>query len=238
MPDYKVIDLNTYPRRAHLEYFMSMERPQVNITVNVDVTELLSFCKRENYPFFLSFLHVVALSADEVPQLRQRIHRLTEEELRQQDSSKMVTEGTLAGIEIREYTESPTSHTETAGNEMYCYCSLYHHMPWKEYISSALRLQQDAREKASLEEDEEIEAFYFPTCVPWLHYSELVHPMTDRYDSNPRFSWGKYEEDFKGRLMMPLTVAFHHGLVDGIHIAGFYNNIGKNIKALIEEASR
>ncbi len=56
----------------------------------------------------------------------------------------------------------------------------------------------------------------------------------DRFDSNPRMSWGKYEEDFRGRLMMPLTIAAHHGLVDGIHIGRFYENVEKNMKALIE----
>lgn len=217
MINYSVIDLETYPRKAHLKYFMSMEHPQVNVTTDVDVTELKKFCKLKNCSFFLSFLHVAALSADSIPQMRQRIHRLEGDD-----------------FEIREYVESPTSHTESTGNELYCYCTLNHHMPWEEYITMASERQAEAREKGSLEEDEEIEAFYFPTCVPWFHYNDLVHPMTDKYDSNPRISWGKFEEDYRGRLMMPVTVATHHGLVDGIHIGKFYANIDKNIKALIE----
>lgn len=222
MIDYKVIDLNTYPRKAHLEYFMTMSHPQLNITAEVDVTELKQFCEKEGCSFFLSFLHVVALSADSIPQLRQRIHRLAP------------GDGSLPEFEIREYSQSPTSHTEATGDELYCYCALYHHMPWDEYIVTATKLQQEARARGSLEEDAEIEAFYFPTCIPWIHYSDVVHPMTDRFDSNPRFSWGKYAEDFRGRLMMPLTVAAHHGLVDGIHIGKFYENVEINIAALIE----
>lgn len=230
MIEYKTIDLNKYPRKAHLEYFMAMAHPQLNITAEVDVSDLIRFCKKENCSFFLSFLHIVALSADSIPQLRQRIHRLCPEEIKlQEHDSKQQYE-----YEIREYSQSPTSHTEAAGNELYCYCTLYHHLPWEEYIKAAAKQQKLARELGSLEEDAEIEAFYFPTCIPWIHYSDIVHPMADRFDSNPRFSWGKFTEDFRGRIMMPLTAAVHHGLVDGIHLGKFYANVEKNITALIE----
>ena len=230
MIEYKTIDLTEYPRKAHLEYFMNMAHPQFNITAEVDVTALIQFSKQEKCSFFLSFLHIVALSADSVPQLRQRIHRFSpgETKLRERDGEPPHE------YEIREYSQSPTSHTESAGNELYCYCALYHHMPWEAYIQTAAKQQKLARARGSLEEDAEIEAFYFPTCIPWIHYSEVVHPMTDRFDSNPRFSWGKFTEDFRGRMMMPLTVAAHHGLVDGIHIGKFYANVEKNIVALTE----
>ena len=95
MIDYKVIDMDTYPHKAHLDYFMSMQHPQVNLTSDIDVTDLIGFCKQEGCSFFLSFMHIVALSADEIPQFRQRIHRLSEDK-----------------FEIREYSQSPTSNTE------------------------------------------------------------------------------------------------------------------------------
>lgn len=223
MIGYKVIDMETYPRRAHLEYFMGMVHPQMNITADVDVTDLKRFCKEQGCSFFLAFLHVVALSADSIPQFRQRIHKLTAD-----------TDGSPASFEVREYEQSPTSHTEATGNEMYCYCCLNHHMPWAEYIESATKIQQQARETGTLDEDDEIEAFYFPTCLPWFYYRECMHPMADRYDSNPRLSWGKFEENFRGRLMMPLTVAVHHGLVDGLHVGKLFERVEKNMAALID----
>lgn len=234
MINYRIIDLNTYPHRAHLDYFMSMNSPQAGITAEVDVTELREFCRREKHSFFLAFLHVAALSADSIPQLRQRLHRLTPEELEEEKHAGALTEGPLAGIEIREYEQSPTSHTESTGNELYCYCTLYHHMPWDEYIAIAEKAQQKARQEGTLDEDDEIEAFYFPTCLPWIHYTSCMHPMTDAYDSNPRISWGKFEEDYRGRLMMPLTLVVHHGLVDGLQMGRFYQNVENNMKALVE----
>lgn len=233
MIDYRVIDLETYPRKAHLKYFMSMQYPQTCVTADVDVTDLRRFCRAENCSFFLAFLHVVALSADSIPQFRQRIHRLTPEELLLPKYASFPKSGSLSGFEIREYSQSPTSHTESAGNDLYGYCCLRHHMPWNEYIVSATEQQRKIRENLSLDEDSEIEAFYFPSCIPWIRFSQIIHPMVDRFDSNPKFSWGKYSEDFRGRLMMPLTVAVHHGLVDGLQLGKFYAEVEKNMAALI-----
>lgn len=220
MINYKVIDLNNYKHKAHLDYFMGMQYPQVNVTSNVDVTDLKSYCKREGISFFLTFLHIVAISADAIPQFRQRIHRLSP------DSDD---------FEIREYEQSPTSHTEATSDELYCYCPLFHHVPWAEYIDTATKEQQIARTTGTLEEHTEIEAFYFASSVPWLNYSSVVHPMENKFASNPIFSWGKFEEDFRGRLMMPMTVIVHHGLVDGKQIGMFYDNLSKNMALLLSK---
>lgn len=234
MIDYRIIDLDNYPHRAHLEYFMTMNMPQTGMTVEVDVTDLRAFCKREQCSFFLTFMHVAALSAEAVPQLRQRIHRLTEEELADPRHAGAPKQGPLAGLEIREYVECPTSNTESTGNDLYCYCANHHHMPWEEYIAQATENQRRARENGSLEEDPDIEAFCFPTCIPWVHYSDCIHPIADAYDSNPRISWGRFDPDFRGRLMMPLTIVVHHGLVDGLQMSRFYANVDENMKALTE----
>lgn len=217
MIEYTTIDLATYPRKEHLELFMGMQSPHAGVTAEVDVTDLKSFVKKEGCSFYLAFTHVAALAADSIPQFRQRIHRLTS-----------------GGYEIREYAECPTSGTESYGNGMYCYCNLNHHMSWKEYIEKATELQQQARNAGSLDEGEDSEALLYITCVPWIHYADCMHPTDGVFDSNPRISWGKFEEDYRGRLMMPLTVVVHHGLVDGIQLGQFYGNVQKNMTALVE----
>lgn len=234
MTDYRIIAMDTNPHLKHLEYFMGMMYPQLTITAMVDVTALRQFCKQENCSFFLTFLHITALSADSIPQLRQRLHQLTPEEMLLPGHNGAPTEGPLAGLEIREYEQCPTSHTEAAGKDLYGYCVLRHHMPWQEYITAAAKAQQEAREKGSLEEDKDIESCFFATCLPWIHYCSMTHPVTDRFDSNVRFSWGKFQEDCLGRMLMPLTIVAHHGLADGIHIGRFYENVDKNMAALVE----
>lgn len=217
MISYRTIDLAAYPRKAHLEYFMGMASPQTGLTVNVDVTDFKAFVKKEGCSFYLSFMHVVALAANSIPQFRQRIILLSS-----------------GGYEIREYEKCPTSHTEPCGNDMYCYCYLHHDMPWKEYIQTAAEQQKKARMAASLDEDSDSDALLLATCVPWVHYTNCIHPTDGVFDSHPRIGWGKFEPDFRGRLMMPLTVVVHHGLVDGIQLGQFYDNVQKTMSDLVE----
>lgn len=202
------IDMENFPRRAHFDYFRSMTNPYVGVTVQVDVTELVDFCKRENCPFYLTMIHLAALAADGVPEFRQRIR----------------------GDGIVEYDACPTSHTELLDDGTYCYCALRHELPLRKYLAYAEEERKRCRENPSIEEEDDVESEYFISTLPWLHYTAFVQPTTMNGDSNPRITWGKYEENERGRKMLPVTVLVHHALVDGLQISQFYDNLNREIK--------
>lgn len=205
----KIIELNTYKRLDHFNHFRSYSYQSVGVTVDVDVTSLIEFCKKNSYSFYLLFIHCVALAADEVPELRQRI----------------------IDNQIVEYDECPTSHIELLNDSTYCYCTLHHHMPLNEYIEIANKTRQLATCKASIIEDDEKDSFYFITCLPWFKYSQFIQPTGE--ETNPMICWGKYELDFKNRYMLPVTIQANHALVDGIHLGMFYENLNKQINSII-----
>lgn len=204
------IDMETFPRRAHFDYFCSMTNPYLGVTVNVDVTELVRFCKREKCSFYLAMIHLSALAADGVPEFRQRIR----------DGG------------IVEYSACPTSHTELLDNGTYCYCTLHHDMDWKTYLAYAEDTRARCREHPSIEETDSVESEYFVSSLPWLNYTALIQPTTVGDESNPRITWGKYEENGTGRLLLPLTVLVHHALVDGFQLSRFYENLKREIETL------
>ena len=201
---YKIIDMDTYVRKEHFSYFRSLPYPYAGLTVDVDVTGLLDRCRKQGHSFYLSFMHLAALAADEVPQFRQRIH----------DGG------------IVEYDECPTSHTELLEDGTYCYCTLHHHMEFEEYLKQAEEKRIECKNNG-ITEDEDVESMYFISTLPWLHYTSLIQPVASKDESNPRITWGKYERNVEGRYMMPVSVLVHHALVDGVHIAAFYNNLNR-----------
>ena len=207
------IDLEKYDRRQHFEYFSSLQYPYVGITSDVDVSELVRFCKTRNYSFYLTFLHAAALAADGVKELRQRIH-----------------EGGII-----EYGECPTSHIELLDNSTYCYCTLHHHRPLEEYIPYAVEARNLCRQNGSIDEDDDSESMYFISTFPWRHYTAMIQPVAGGEESNPRITWGKFQEDHHGKLQLPVTLLAHHALVDGIHIAMFYQNLEREIQTLLIE---
>ena len=100
----RVIDLTGDPRRAHFDYFRSMQNPMAGVTVNVDVTGLVNRCKAKGLSFYLAFIHMAALAANDVPELKRRI-----------------VDG-----HVVEYDACGTSHIEPLPDGSYCYCTLYH----------------------------------------------------------------------------------------------------------------
>ncbi len=203
----QILDMENYKRRSHFDYFRSLPYPYVGTTVNVDVTDALQFSREKKRSFYLTFLHAAALAADGVKELRQRIR----------------------GEQIVEYSECPTSHIELLDDSSYCYCTLHHHMDLKVYYEQA-EIARKACTENGIEEDEAVEAMYFISTLPWLHYSALIQPVAGGDESNPRITWGKYEENDKGRIVMPVSILAHHALIDGIQIARFYQNLDHEIQ--------
>ena len=198
---YTVLDLSQYPRRAHFDYFRQMAYPYVGVTCDVDVTELVAQARVNKQPFFLTLLWYVSQAANAVPEFRQRIR----------------------GDSIVQYDWCPTSHTVAREDGTYSYCELDASMPLADYLPQAIALQREAKEHGSIHETD-MEPLLFVSTVPWLHYTSLTQPVPSPADSNPRITWGKYAEH-DGRLLLPMTLLCHHALVDGLHLAQFYEHL-------------
>lgn len=203
---YHSVDMSADPRRAHFEYFKTMANPYVGITVEVDITQFLSGCKAKGYPFFLTFLYAVGRAANAVPQLRQRIR----------DGG------------VIEYDRCPTSHTVLREDGTYSYCELDCDKLLPEFLPEAAKAHAEAKLHRKLDDGDDPQRLFFLSCLPWVSYTAVVQPMPFPADSNPRITWGKYFSR-DGKVLMPVTLLAHHALVDGIHLAAFYDALAKEL---------
>lgn len=207
---YRYLDLESYKRKNHFEYFNTLAYPYVGVSVNVDITELLKKVKAQGLPFFLTVCYCVCRGANAVPEFRQRIK-----------------EG-----RILEFDRCRTSHTVALKDGTYCYCTLCDTMPFPDYIPYALRAQERAKRANSIsEEKEETYELFFISTLPWISFTGLTQPVPVPADSNPRITWGKYFVQ-EGRTLLPVSVLCHHGLVDGVHIGRFFEEFEKEAGAL------
>lgn len=206
----KVLDMNTYKRKDHFEYFKSLAYPYVGVTVDVDITDFLEMIKEKKYPFFLSFLWCVNQACNEIPQFRQRI----------------------VNDSIVEYEYCHTSHTVSKEDETYAYCTLDARMSLDEFIQKSLPIHNQAKEEGNIEESaEEAQSLIFISTIPWISYTSLIQPVPIPADSNPRVTWGKYKEE-NGKVLMPVSTLCHHALVDGKHLANFYQALENKLKQI------
>ncbi len=208
--DYRYLDMETYKRKDHFAYFSSMAYPYAGLTVNVDITELLAVIKGQNLPFFLTICYCVSKAANKVTEFRQRI----------------------LDNKIIEFAHCQTSHTVALEDGTYCYCTLDDDRAFADYISYAQKAQEAAKQANTIEEEEaDIYDKFFISTLPWVSYTALVQPVPAPADSNPRITWGKYFTQGE-RVLLPVSVLCNHALVDGIHIADFYEKLEEQIRLL------
>lgn len=205
---YQVIDWESYPRRAHFEYFNAMADPYAGVTAEVDITRFLATCREEELPFFLSFLYCAGRAANAVPQLRQRV---------------------LAGRPV-EFAACDTSHTVLREDGTYSYCRLNCMQPFGSYLPAALAAQEEARIHGDLDDGEDALSLLFVSTLPWVRYTALRQPVPVPADSNPRLTWGRYGAS-GGRTLMPVTLLVNHALVDGVHMGQFYAALDRELAA-------
>jgi chloramphenicol O-acetyltransferase type A len=202
--DIKKIDMESYTRRAHFEYFNAMAYPYAGMTVNVDITELYNYIKKEGLPFFLTVLYAAVNATNSVPELRRRI----------QDGG------------IVEYDFCPASYTLALEDGTYCYCRLDCNMSYQEFLKYAKEQQNNARNEKNMEDKADVNSLLFVSCIPWVSFTSLVQPVPCPADSNPRITFGKYFKE-GNRILMPIALLVHHGLADGIHISRFYESFSQ-----------
>lgn len=196
----KYIDLNTYPRRSHFEYFRTLAYPYVGFTANVDVTNLLSFAKQQGGSGFHAILWTAAQAANAIPELRQSIE----------------------GDNIVEYEHSNTGHTVALPDHTFCNCTTDCRMPLAEFLVYAKAQQEEATHHHGFVNQEDDErGMIFVSCVPWVAFTQCIQPVPCPGDCNPRIVFGKYIKE-NGRTLMPLHIQCNHALVDGYHLGEFY----------------
>ena len=207
----RIIDMTKDPRSGQFAYFRTMPDPWAGITVPVDITAFLSALRRR--PFFLSFLYAVMRAANAVPELRRRL---------------------LPDGQVVEYDRCDPSYTvmKPDGTGVYVYCLLEDDLSsYEKFIAEGKHCQQETLARGTLTEDGDVRANFSVAGVPWLCYTQIQEPSAGADDSNPRFAWGKYQEQ-NGRMMLPVSLFINHALCDGWHVTQFYCNLEQELSEL------
>ena len=204
------VDMAADPRGGQFAYFQQMVDPFAGVTAAVDITDFLAAL--DGRPFFLSLLYAVTRAANRVPQLRRRL----------------AEDGTVV-----EFDWCPPSYTAMKPDGVYVYCTVEGDLPYDDFIALGQRRQREVLERGTLTEDGDPLGNFFVSCLPWLDYLQVKHPVVSADDSNPRISWGRYTER-GGRVTLPVSIFVNHALADGLHIAQFYSCLDKELRELVK----
>ncbi|MCG8339551.1 MAG: chloramphenicol acetyltransferase [Proteobacteria bacterium] len=194
------IKLSTWPRERHFRYFNTFDYPHFSLCSQVDVTNLLSYIKRNKFSLTLSIAYLLARVANELVDFRYRIR----------------------GDEVVEHEIVHPSFTVLGDNDLFSFCSVGYSKDISEFVTEGSRQIALIKENPSLQDEPGHDDLLFMTAIPWVSFTGFMHPIhTHPIDSIPRFAWGKiYSETNK--LKLPLSVQVHHGLMDGLHVGRYF----------------
>lgn len=203
------LNLETWNRKNHFNFFSKFEEPFFGITVRIDCTQAYQKAKASEHSFFLYYLYRILKAGNAIEPFRYRIHDNKVFVYDQLHVSPTVNrpDGTF-GFAYLNYTEDETL-----------------------FYTQAKQTMDDVRKSTSLFPAETSENVIHFSAVPWLDFTSISHARSFSFaDSCPKISVGKMTEH-NGQRSMALSVHVHHALMDGYHVGLFV----EKLQALLNE---
>ena len=198
----EILDLASWKRREHFEFFRHYEKPWFNICADVDVTALVARCAEPGGPsFFLASLWLSLVAANGVEELRYRLRgdQVVVHEVIHGGSTVLMPDETFAFAYFDFVPEFATFAEE-----------------------GARELERVKGGPGGLRPRPERDDMIHYSVIPWVAFSSFSHARTWKGDlSVPKIVFGKHRAA-GGRRLLPVSVEVHHALVDGLHVGRFY----------------
>jgi len=203
------LDITTWNRKEHFEFFSSMEEPFYGVTVKVDCTKAYEKAKALQIPFFTYYLHKTLVAVNAIENFR---YRIIDKELFVHDridvsSTVMRTDKTF-GFSLIEFNQDIQKFNQNVEAEV-------------------IRIQNTPG--LFTRTFVETNLIHF-SALPWVDFTSLSHARGFSFpDSCPKISFGKLTQD-NGIKSMPMSIHVHHGLIDGYHIGLFLEQFEKEMQ--------
>jgi chloramphenicol O-acetyltransferase type A len=193
------IDITTWNRKEHFEFFSTFEEPFFGITTPIDMTIAYEKAKVLQIPFFVYYLYKTIVAVNQVENFRYRIEE----------------------NEVVLYNEIDASATIMREDKTFGFSFMKFHSNIDEFTKIAETEIERIQVTPGLFTRE------FPTniihfsAIPWINFTSLTHSRSYTLtDSCPKVSWGKLMDE-NDKKTMSVAVMAHHGLVDGYHMGLF-----------------
>ena len=217
MMNYKKIDMNTWERKDKYQYFTTEEKCEISLTCDIDVTELVGFCKQNNIKFYPAMICTVSRVVNCEEHFKMGFN----------ENGELVVFDSVNPCYTDFIPELEDFNTMTVpySSDMKAF-----------YRSILDELQRNKGIPCPSPENGVPNMFYI-SSLPWINYSSInLHYFNEFSGLAPLVYWGKYVKK-EGKLMIPVTLQARHAVCDGYHVAKFFMDIEKNIPKVMEELS-
>jgi chloramphenicol O-acetyltransferase type A len=198
------LDLNSWNRKEHFDFFCSMEEPFYGLTTTLDCSIAYQKSKEQQIPFFTYYLHKTLVAVNAVENFK---YRIIEKEVfvynQINASATIMREDKTFGFSLIEFDPDLIKFSQITNNEI-------------------VRIQTTSG--LFTRDFHETNLIHF-SALPWINFTSLSHARSYSFpDSCPKISFGKLINS-NGIKTMSVSVHVHHGLVDGYHVGLFLEEL-------------
>lgn len=198
----QIIDIETWKRKEHFEFFSRMASPYFGFTSEVDCTLAYEKSKDNRQSFFATYLHKSMVAVNAVEELK----------LRLVDGQVVLYDTINAGTTIG----------RADGTFGFAYIHFSENF---EIFNAELQNEIDEVQNSTglrMNNGELGKDLIRHSTIPWTSFSAILHPTPlDKTESVPKITFGKFSTK-NGRKFLPVSVEAHHGLADGFHLAKYF----------------
>ncbi len=192
------VDIDSWIRKPHFEFFNAFEEPYYGVCINIDCTAAYRFAKDNGHSVFLYFMYQSLSAAQKIEPFKYRVE----------------------GDEVFIYDQIDAGSTIARSNGTFGYGHILYRENLQEFLSDANLVVERVRAASDLTRTTAPNVIRY-SALPWIDFTSISHArMFSRPDSCPFISFGKMTEA-AGRKSMPVSIHVHHALVDGLHVGQY-----------------
>ncbi len=203
---FKPIDTNSWKRKPYFDHYFNQIRCTYSITVNIDITNVLSFKDRNKVKLYPLLIYVISKAVNKYEEFRTAIN----------DRGEIGVWETLSPC----YT---VFHKDSES-----FSNIW--TEWNDDLNLFLsNFEQDSKRFGQIDRIDakpNTPANVFPiSSLPWTTFTGFnLNIFADGTYLLPIFTYGKYFKD-GNRYLIPLSIQVHHAICDGFHVSRLINEI-------------
>ena len=209
--NYEVINTETWERGELFRFYIEKLRNVMSMTVDTDVTKLVSFVRAHGLKFYPAMMWAVSKAVNGRAEFRY---------------------GWKDGDLVRWDYVSPYFADFHGGDERFVTLVTEYSGDLSEFHARFLADRERYKDLRAFDLKEIPPNTFDVSCLPWVRYRSFdIHVFDEGRYLAPVVTWGRFETE-NGKTVLPLSVNIHHAVADGWHLSRLFADVQEIINTL------
>lgn len=195
----KKLNVHTWNRKKHFDFFNTFQDPFFAVTAPVDVTKAYHFATASGNSFFAVYLHDCMKAVNAIEPFRYRI----------ENENEVIIHETIHA-----------SATIMRPNKTFGFSFIDYNIDFELFKQNIKAEKDRIINSDDLFPPKNSEDCVFCSALPWVRFTGHKEPFHGKKESVPRIAFSKMEE-INEKKILSVSISVNHALMDGYHVGQF-----------------